>query len=642
MDKKRAYVECKKGCVDIIVLAPSDDIQVITLTSRGKIISELLNFDIIYARRDYLANKLSPPPDVVGPMDEHLPALFKKIIHCEVPLLPVNSGDPNFDFMAEQYQLGVSISSIAVAGAGKTTALLKLHELTPNKNTIVLTYNKQLQLKISKTIEEKFPDRRMIAYTFHGLAGKFYGDVISDDALFERYSGVSISPIMNIDVLMIDEAQDLNELYFEFVNKVSRIYPDLQIVMVGDPKQTIGTDRSCTAKYLLSPSEHFGMYFIKCNLNKSYRLTPSLAAFVNTHIFGHDAIVGANKGEDIKPLYYPVKGVSEMKKALKDILNIMSIKNVDPEDILVLMPSTTRSSDYSLISDFSSMTFGIPYTIVNSYFGPPDDTAGKMLVMNFHACKGCERPIVIVLGIDEEYFKYYASNFRSTEQEPIPNVLNVALTRASKKLIIISSQNSLRTIIPSKLKDHVMMGSELEVIDNTGIVKEACSTTRADEYQKHFTVTTTEYTDMLTHQRFMFNIGTTSRIPLYLYELMIFIILNDRYYRHTTIDSSTPERIFDDVLDSAIKLYKEQSGNKHKQFDVNSDDVDVELIAPVIEAIREFLREHIHDTIARPIIVKLADNIDTNGYKKLAKLYGEDFSLMLYGQRKFYRVLINN
>jgi hypothetical protein len=260
-----------------------------------------------------------------------------------------------------------------------------------------------------------------------------------------------------------------------------------------------------------------------------------------------------------------------------------------------------------------------------------------MLVMNFHACKGCERPIVIALGIDEEYFKYYASNFKPTEHEPIPNVINVALTRASKKLIIISSQNTLRTIIPNRLKEHVVMGSALEMTDNTALVKESLNVDIAELYQKRFEIKTTEYVDMLSHPKFMTNVGTSSSIPLYIYELMLFVILNDRQYKYDIIDLETAER----ALDDAIRMYRDQSENKHKEFDFDFEDIDIGLIKPVVEAIRTRI-SGFGDGISRPIVIKLADNIDTNGYKKLAKLYGEDFSIMLYGQRRFFRVLINS
>ena len=80
--------------------------------------------------------------------------------------------------------------------------------------------------------------------------------------------------------------------------------------------------------------------------------------------------------------------------------------------------------------------------------------------------KGRERKCVILTGFDESYFEFYDRKWKK-EEELLPNVIYVAATRASERLIIIQDKNKLpfRTIDKLQLPADVdIKGNEQEVI----------------------------------------------------------------------------------------------------------------------------------------------------------------------------------
>ncbi|NBP66729.1 MAG: hypothetical protein EBU66_19035, partial [Bacteroidetes bacterium] len=61
----------------------------------------------------------------------------------------------------------------------------------------------------------------------------------------------------------------------------------------------------------------------------------------------------------------------------------------------------------------------------------------KIVFSTFHQSKGRERPIVFVYSFDESWYTYYG---KGVDRDICPNILYVATTRATQKLVIIQSQ----------------------------------------------------------------------------------------------------------------------------------------------------------------------------------------------------------
>jgi hypothetical protein len=68
----------------------------------------------------------------------------------------------------------------------------------------------------------------------------------------------------------------------------------------------------------------------------------------------------------------------------------------------------------------------------------------KLIFRTFASCKGLQAKCVIILGLDENYFKYGDREW--SDEYNVPNILSVATTRAMEKLVIIASEReTLRT-----------------------------------------------------------------------------------------------------------------------------------------------------------------------------------------------------
>jgi hypothetical protein len=61
---------------------------------------------------------------------------------------------------------------------------------------------------------------------------------------------------------------------------------------------------------------------------------------------------------------------------------------------------------------------------------------GKVVFSTFHSVKGRERPYVFIMGFDQTYFDFYASNL---SYDVCPNTLYVGCTRATHKLFLLES-----------------------------------------------------------------------------------------------------------------------------------------------------------------------------------------------------------
>lgn len=75
---------------------------------------------------------------------------------------------------------------------------------------------------------------------------------------------------------------------------------------MGDKRQCINEYIGATTEYLINYNKYFdtGRSWKELTLITSYRLTPSIAKFVNTNILCQDLIIPGNiKNKDIKPIY---------------------------------------------------------------------------------------------------------------------------------------------------------------------------------------------------------------------------------------------------------------------------------------------------------------------------------------------------
>jgi hypothetical protein len=353
---------------------------------------------------------------------------------------------------------GDNIKCRAVAGAGKTTTLLMCAAGRPGASFLLLTYQKSLQVEGAKRAPPSVEVR-----TYHSAAGRAYGQTVRDDEKLRELVFAPPGRPPAFDALALDEAQDMSLEYYVLVRHFLRANPRAQVFVVGDTRQSICEYKGARPEFLAEAQALYATEndegevrgWTAIELRESFRLTPRTAAFVNTHMYRSDVLVGSNTslGDGLPPIYVAVKGspakVGEaLGKVVKEALTTYS-----PGDVFVLAPSvrglSAKSSPLALL--VRGHLAGTP-----TYVSGSDDEAvdgdlvnGKLAILSYNASKGCERRCVILL-LDESYFQYFERTWG--ECTGLPNVLTVAATRASERLVIVAhSDRTLRTIVHERL-----------------------------------------------------------------------------------------------------------------------------------------------------------------------------------------------
>ena len=346
---------------------------------------------------------------------------------------------------------GFNVQVDAVAGSGKTTTVLSLADQNSDKIIIQLTYNSELKQEVVqkkvKYNECMYLDNLSI-YTYHGLAYQFYSIEAKTDIGINKIINTSVEPrrkLPNIDILVLDEIQDMNDLYYKFVNKFIRdLNKDIQLLILGDKYQGLyefkGADtRFLTHAYKLWTCSTFP--FKQLQLTTSYRVTNSIASFVNNVMLGETRIQAQKEGHNV--IFIRHTNPYECAKIIAYKL-IDQIQNgfLNPDDIFILAASVkSESSPLKLIENIL-VSREIPCYI------PMNETSSinseviknKVIFASFHQSKGRERKMVIVYGFDNDYFKYFN---RDVPTDKCPSTLYVAATRATEMLLVIESAEPL-------------------------------------------------------------------------------------------------------------------------------------------------------------------------------------------------------
>ena len=157
--------------------------------------------------------------------------------------------------------------------------------------------------------------------TYHSAAGRAYGCIIHDDVEFIEALRKEPSrlDLLACHVLMLDETQDMTIVYYLFIEKLVRSLPRLQLIVVGDPLQSINQYMGSRVEFLTNCDRLPGFNsaanhpWVESTLSTSYRLTPATANFVNKHLGGvlgnGSALASTPDGEG--------KGGKEEKKGKK-------------------------------------------------------------------------------------------------------------------------------------------------------------------------------------------------------------------------------------------------------------------------------------------------------------------------------------
>ncbi len=347
----------------------------------------------------------------------------------------------------------------SVAGSGKTTTGLAIAERYPNQRILMLTYNARLRLA-TRDRAASTGIKNLMPHTFHSFAYNFYRRGCRNDRdlklMMNDPDGRPIAPIYGrFDILIIDESQDITELYFKLILRVIKDItsgpskgrseattaskPDerhpLRMVLFGDPYQSIYKFKESDSRYACFADELFRPYpdhpWVRKTLRTSHRITRQMANFINQVVLGEHRIDAIKDGAKVR--YKICDAYNDVHTEVDFYLDSGSYK---PEDIFVLAPSVR-----SELCAARQLANRLTRKGINVYVPHNDEehlTAelleNKLVFSTFHQAKGLERPVVIVLGADAAYFTKFA---KSEPTDVCPNPFYVAFTRAKEFLSVV-------------------------------------------------------------------------------------------------------------------------------------------------------------------------------------------------------------
>lgn len=195
-------------------------------------------------------------------------------------------------FIAESKYIVVA----AGPGSGKTRVLV--HKLAALLLLEDVKHEQLLMLTFSRAAATEFKKRLMALVgnaadfveikTFHSycfdLSGKIgnlegIDDVVKNAGDMIRHGEVEPNKITK-SVLVIDEAQDMDENEFNLIRALIQNNEDMRVIAVGDDDQNIYQFRGSNSKYLRSLIEDYGAVLYE--MVENYRSRPNIVALGNT------------------------------------------------------------------------------------------------------------------------------------------------------------------------------------------------------------------------------------------------------------------------------------------------------------------------------------------------------------------------
>ena len=381
---------------------------------------------------------------------------------------------------------GYNIIVNSVAGSGKTTVSLEIAKKVPGQ-FLLLTYNRKLKVETKQRVTRSCINNVYVT-NYHSFCIRFYGSG-KDDTEIRNVIINNTDPMLgfSFDYIIIDEAQDMTELYYFLVRKIINDNKKKikSICVLGDKRQLLYDYKGADYRFLTKANECYNIDKIiskkwsSIDITESFRVSIEMANFINRVMFDQE-IIRSNKHSNILPKYIVYNSWDETKTIVEEILSLILTENekyyartnddyrvskglYKPEDIAILARRLPReTSGHSLTTQMKTLVniytelqrAGIPINIpiMDSETSTYDYAKGKLSILTFHQSKGIERKVVFVFGFDKSY--------ESKGKETIcPNTLYVAATRAIQRLYFIHEKKNdyLSFLDTNRLKEESHM-----------------------------------------------------------------------------------------------------------------------------------------------------------------------------------------
>lgn len=349
---------------------------------------------------------------------------------------------------------------IAHAGSGKTTAFLRcLKSLPLERRTLLLEYNRDLKADARQKVQELQIGHFCSADNWDGVLVTYF-DPSAPQVDFEvamcRVLRSDARPLQALDfeILAIDEAQDMTEVFFRFAHKLLRCAEEQrgqkpQLVLLGDARQTVYGWRGASCEYLVQPALWLPRNLEqRVSLATVYRFGSVVAAFVNRvfrGVFG-DAI-------------WP----EDMRSARQggSVTLVRTSGNAGSRRAAELYTAAARRGQVAVLTystrNDNSLLWGT--LELASVLGAPrvalEDCEGSTgpVLQTLHTSKGRQfGTTVLFLSPSQDW----VTNGRLSEEKAM--LLYVGLTRCTEALIVVESRDG---VLPLSDEEAERTGAEV-------------------------------------------------------------------------------------------------------------------------------------------------------------------------------------
>ena len=337
----------------------------------------------------------------------------------------------------------------SVAGSGKTTCNLHIATHFKDSNILLLTYNSKLKIETREKIQQ-LELTNIETHSYHSFCVKYYNNLsFTDSEIIELLkNNTSLIKKYNYDIIILDEAQDISPLYFQLICKIFRDNNNIntKICILGDEQQSIFDFNGADQRFITFAENIFifnNLPWKKLKLSTSFRITFEMSEFINKCMLKKDKI-HSYKIFKKKPRYiicdsYHPERQPSFNRIEWEVYYYLDM-GYSPNDIFILAPSikNERSPIRYLENKLKTGIRNIPIFVPSGDDATLDKDilAHKLVFSTFHQVKGLERKVVLVLGFDNSYFKFYKKN---VNRHICPNELYVATTRALEHLSLFHS-----------------------------------------------------------------------------------------------------------------------------------------------------------------------------------------------------------
>ena len=345
---------------------------------------------------------------------------------------------------------GKNVVVDACAGSGKSTTILNIAYQLSDKNILQLTYNSALRHEI-RTKSGELNLCNMTVHTYHSLAVRFYDSSAYTDTGMRNIlsENTEISNHIDIDLVVIDEAQDMTLLYYRLIVKFMIDHyktnnKKIQLLILGDYKQGLYEFKGADTRFLTQAPEIWKHYdfissdvYLKCSLKMSYRITNQIKTFVNDVMLDEERMESCRDGPKVS---YMKCNNMLMERVIVNKIKGLLEKGAKQDDFFILAGSIKGARIKHL--ENTLVMNGIDCFVPLFETDKLDERVimGKIGLSTFHSVKGRQRKYVFIIGFDQNYFSFYGRNLKHDE---CPNTLYVAATRASEELFLCESDATM-------------------------------------------------------------------------------------------------------------------------------------------------------------------------------------------------------